>query len=150
MTKRKKSPAQLDREIASALSKRKDNKGHKSSHAARKKPAKHKQLVVEYDVAGLSNDQIDSLTGYAVAQGEKSDTYDVGHPDVKVTSSVVSRGKGKKLVVKFDITGLSEDQIDVLQGEAIAQGEANDAGLIINGVPQNVVYPNVPVTSKIV
>ena len=129
------------------LSKRKSGK---SRHAVRKKPAGHKQLVVEYGVAGLSNDQIGSLEGYAVAQGEESDTYDVGHPDVQVTSSVVGRGKDKKLVVKYDITGLSEDQVDVLQGEAIAQGEANDPGLIINGVPQNIVYPDVPVTSKIV
>jgi hypothetical protein len=142
MPQRKKSTAQLDREIASALSRR------KPGHAAKK--AAGKQLVVEYDVMGLSEDQIDALTGYAVAQGEESDTYDVGHPSVEVTSSVVGRGKRKKLVVKYDLAGLSKDQIDVLQGEAIVQGEANDAGLIINGVPQNIVYPDVPVTSKIV
>jgi hypothetical protein len=40
--------------------------------------------------------------------------------------------------------------VDVLQGEVLAQAEENDPGLIINGVPQNVVYPSVPVTSKIV
>ena len=142
MAKRQKSSAQLDREIATALSKR------KHSHTTRKTVGK--QLVVEYDVTGLSEDQIDSLTGYAVAQGEESDTYDVGHPDVKVTSRVLGRGKRKLLVVGFDLTGLSDDQVGVLRGEAVAQAEANDAGLIIDGVPQNVVYPDVPVTSKIV
>jgi hypothetical protein len=146
MAKHKKTPAQLDREIASVLAKGK----RKSRHAARKKKFVNKQLVVEYDVTGLSEDQIDSLTGYAVAQGEESDTYDVGHPGVDVKSSVVGRGKRKKLVVKYALAGLSEDQIDVLRGEALAQAEANDPGLIINGVPQNVVYPDVPVTSKIV
>ena len=143
VTAKRKKPAQLDREIASALSKR------ERSHAARKKSV-GKQLVVEYDVTGLSEDQIDALTGYAVAQGEESDTYDVGHPDVKVTSRVLKRGKRKLLVVGYDLTGLSEDQVDVLRGEAIAQAEENDPGLIIDGVPQNVVYPDVPVTSKIV
>lgn len=145
MAPRKKSSAQLDREIASALSKRKGN-----GSRGRTKMSAGKQLVVEYDVTGLSDDQIDSLTGYAVAQGEESDTYDVGHPGVEVTSSVVGRGKRKKLVVKYALAGLSNDQIDVLRGEALAQAEANDAGLIINGVPQNVVYPDVPVSSKIV
>lgn len=57
----------------------------------------------------LSNDQIDALLGYAVAQGEESDTYDVGHPGVDVTSDVVGRGKHKKLVVKYAIEGLSDD-----------------------------------------
>lgn len=148
MAKRKKSSAQLDREIASALSKR--TRGHAARKKKTSKKSKGKQLVVEFDVAGLSNDQIDSLLGYAVAQGEESDTYDVGHPGVDVTSDVVGRGKHKKLVVKYAIEGLSDDQVDVLQGEVLAQAEENDPGLIINGVPQNVVYPSVPVTSKIV
>jgi hypothetical protein len=117
-------------------------------------PAKGKKLVVEYDVTGLSEDQIDSLAGYAVAQGEASD-YDeefgsVNYPDVRVTSRVTGRGKRKRLVVAYDVAALSEDQIDSLAGAAIAQAEANDAGLIINGVPQNVQYPDVPVTSKVV
>ncbi|HSX23028.1 MAG TPA: hypothetical protein VLE97_09665 [Gaiellaceae bacterium] len=148
---RRKSPAQLDREIAASL-----------SHAKRKAPARKKRaparagkkLVVEYGVTGLSEDQIDSLAGYATAQGEASD-YDeefgaVNYPDVGVTSRVAGRGKGKRLVVTYDVVGLSEDQIDSLAGAAIAQAEANDAGLIINGVPQNVQYPDVPVTSKVV
>lgn len=142
MAKRKK-PAQLDREIATALSRR------KPGHAALKKAA-GKQLVVEYDVTGLSKAQINELTVHAVVQGEESDTYDVGHPDVKVTSRVLARGKRKFLVVDYDLTGLSEDQVGVLRGEAVAQAEANDSGLIIDGVPQNVVYPDVPVTSRIV
>jgi hypothetical protein len=150
MAKRK-SPAQLDREIAAALSRSKPR--HASRKRAGKKPA-GKKLVVEYDVAGLSEDQIDSLTGYAVAQGEASDFDEdfggVNYPDVKVTSRVAGRGERKRLVVEYDVTDLSEDQVDVLTGAAIAQAEANDPGLIIDGVPQNVVYPDVPVTSKIV
>ena len=142
MAKSKK-PAQLDREIAAALSKR------KSSHTTRKKPA-GKQLVVEYDVTGLSKAQIDELTGHAVAQGEESDTYDVGHPDVKVTSHVERRGKRTFLVVGYDVTGLAVDQLDVLRGEALAQAEENDPGLITDGIPMFTVYPDVPVTSKIV
>lgn len=128
-----------------------------ATHHAKRKPARTKRgkkLVVEYAVAGLSNAQIDSLTGYAVAQGEASD-YDeefgaVNYPDVAVTSRVAGRGKQKRLVVTYDVRGLSEDQVDSLAGAAIAQGEANDAGLIIGGVPQNVQYPDVAVTSKVI
>ena len=159
MTKSKRSPKQLDREIAAALSARK--RPIAAALSARKRPASKsaratrrassgKLLVVEYDVTGLSEDQIDMLTGYTVVQGEESDTYDVGHPGVKVTSQVLKRGRRKLLVVGYDLTGLSEDQIDALTGEALAQAEQNDPGLIIDGVPQNVVYPSVPVTSKII
>ena len=142
--KRKKLPAQLDREIAAALSRR------KPSHAARKKSSGN-QLVVEYDVTGLSRAQIDELAGHALAQAEASDygQDEDNHPSVKVTSRIDKRGKRKHLVVTYNVTGLSDREIGVLEGEAIAQAEENDPGLITNGVPMFTVYPTVPVTSKI-
>jgi hypothetical protein len=146
-TTRRRSPRQLDREIAAALA-------HAKRKGSQKKTDAPKKLVVEYDVAGLSKAQVDSLTGYAVAQGEASD-YDeefgaVNYPDVGVTSRVSGRGKQKRLVVTYDVRGLSEDQVDSLAGAAIAQGEANDGGLFIGGVPDHVQYPDVAVTSKVV
>jgi hypothetical protein len=34
---------------------------------------------------------------------------------------------GQILIVAYDVTGLTEDEIDYLAGEAIVQGEASDA-----------------------
>ncbi len=48
-------------------------------------------LVVEYDVTGLSEDQIDVLALEAVVQGEASDTCEPGHPDVAVTTRIERR-----------------------------------------------------------
>ena len=144
MPRRKTPAAQLDREIASALSGR--------LHAARKNAGK--KLVVEYDVSGLSKAEIGSLENHALAQAEASD-YDeefgaVNYPDVRVTSRVVGRGKRKRLVVEYAVAGLPEDQIDSLTGAAYAQAEGADGDLWIDGEPTVTPYPDVPVTSKIV
>jgi hypothetical protein len=150
---RKKSAAQLDREIADALSRgRLPSRPLPSLPAARharKKPAGKKKLVVEYDVTGLSKKEIDALTGAAEVQAEESDTYDIGHPDVAVKSRLRKGGKRKILVVEYDVAGLSEDQIDVLTGEAEAQADGGDGGLWIDGEPTSAVYPSVSYTSKV-
>lgn len=50
-----------------------------------------KQLVVTYDVTGLSEAEIDALTGEAVVQAERSKSpFGDGHPDVPVTSEIVT------------------------------------------------------------
>ena len=56
-----------------------------------------KILVVEFDVTGLTDKQIDALKLEVVVQGEAADPYDDkdedgGHPDVAViTTKVVER-----------------------------------------------------------
>jgi len=119
-----------------------------------------KILVVEFDVTGLSKIQISALEGQAIPQGEPSDGQGgdryykgetEGHPDAPFLGSKVSkRGKRKILAVEFNVTGFTKSEIGYLASEVEVQAEANDAGLIINGVPQNVVYPDVSVTSKVV
>ncbi len=119
-----------------------------------------KTLVVEFDVTGLTKAQIGALAGAAVAQGEASDGQGgkryykgetEGHPDAPfLGEAVAARGKKKILVLRFDVTGFNKQEIGYLASEVEVQAEENDAGLIIDGVPQNVVYPSVPVTSKIV
>lgn len=120
-----------------------------------------KTLVVEFDVTGLTKAQIGALAGAAIAQGEASDGQGgkryykgetEGHPDAPfLGDQVAARGKKKVLVLKFDVTGFNKQEIGYLASEVEVQAEENDdAGLIIDGVPQNVTYPSVPVTSKIV
>lgn len=54
-----------------------------------------KILVVEYDVTGLTNKQIDRLMVEAVVQGEASDDdAPDAHPDVPVVDTkIISRGR---------------------------------------------------------
>ncbi len=74
-----------------------------------------------------------------------------GHPNAPFRSSkVTKRGKTKILAIEFDVIGFTKNEIGSLASEVEVQAEENDAGLIINGVPQNVVYPSVSVTSKVV
>lgn len=123
-----------------------------------KKPPK--TLVVEFDVTGLTKVQVGALAGAAIVQGEASDGQGgkryykgetEGHPDAPfLGDQVAARGKKKILVLKFDVTGFNKQEIGYLASEVEVQAEENDAGLIIDGVPQNVVFPSVPVTSKIV
>jgi hypothetical protein len=120
-----------------------------------------KKLVVTFNVTGLSKAQIGALEGQAVPQGEPSDGQggdryekgesEGGHPNAPfLGSKVVKRGKQKFLDVTFDVTGFTKSEIGYLASEVEVQAEENDAGLIIDGVPQNVVYPSVSVTSKVV
>jgi hypothetical protein len=119
-----------------------------------------KKLVVEFDVTDLSKAQIGALEGQAVPQGEASDGQGgkryykgetEGHPDAPfLGSKVTKRGKRKILAVEFDVTGFTKSEIGYLASEVEVQAEENDAGLITDGVPQNVVYPSVSVTSKVV
>ena len=53
----------------------------------------------------------------------------------------------KKLVVEFDVSSLSKDQIDDLAGEATAQGEESDGqgGKRYSGVPGRPGHPSVQV-----
>lgn len=123
--------------------------------------SKRKILVIEFDVTDLSKAQISALEGHAIPQGEESDGQGgkryykgetEGHPDAPLLGSkVAKRGKRKVLTVEFDVTGFTKSEIGYLASEVEVQAEGNDAGLIINGVPQNVVYPDVPViTTKVV
>ncbi len=119
-----------------------------------------KKLVVEFDVTGLTKAQISALEGQAIPQGEASDGQGgkryykgetEGHPDAAFLGSKVAKhGKRKILAVEFNVTGFTKNEIGYLASEVEVQAEENDAGLIINGVPQNVVYPSVSVTSKVV
>lgn len=119
-----------------------------------------KKLVVEFDVTGLTKAQIAALEGQAVPQGEASDGQGgkryykgetEGHPDAPfLGSKVTKRGKRSNLAIAFDVTGFTKSEIGYLASEVEVQAEGNDADLIINGVPQNVVYPSVSVTSKVV
>lgn len=56
------------------------------------------QLVIRYDVTGLSEDEIAVLAGEAQAQAESSDAdeWSVGHPDVPVVSVEVVETPGGK------------------------------------------------------
>ena len=114
-----------------------------------KRPSKKKSkkvLVVEYDVTGLSKDEIGELELEAVVQGEASDgqggkRYNgkTGHPDTPVLNTkVIKRGKRSALVVNFDVTSLTKTEIGYLASEAEVQGERSDG------------HPSVDVTSKIV
>lgn len=120
-----------------------------------------KKLVVEFDVTGLSKAQISALEGQAVPQGEPSDGQGgnryykgetEGHPNAPfLDSKLTKRRKKKILTVEFDVTGFTKSEIGYLASEVEIQAEGNDdSGLIINGVPQNIVYPSVPVTNKVV
>lgn len=121
---------------------------------------KTKTLVVEFVVTDLSKAQIGALEGQAAAQGEASDGEGgkryfkgetEGHPDAPfLGSKIAKRGKSKILTLRFDITGFTKSEIGYLASEIEVQAEENDAGLIIRGVPQNVVYPSVAVTSKVI
>jgi hypothetical protein len=51
--------------------------------------SKRRVLVVEYDVTGLTNKQIDALMLEAVVQGEASED----HPDVPVITKIVDRAR---------------------------------------------------------
>lgn len=105
-----------------------------------------KKLVVEYDVTGLSKDQIDELELEARVQGEESDgqggkRYDgeTGHPGAMVLGSKVEkRSKRSVLVVEFDVTNLTKNEIGCLASEAEVQSERSDG------------HPNVDVTSRVV
>lgn len=120
-----------------------------------------KKLVVEFDVTALSKAQTSALAGAAIAQGEASDGQGgkryykgetEGHPDAPfLNSKVAKRGKRKILAISFDVTGFTKSEIGYLASEVEVQAEGDDdAGLIIKGVPQNVVYPSTSVTSKVV
>lgn len=56
------------------------------------KRGKRSTLVVDFDVTNLTKDQTGWLASEAEVQAEASD----GHPDVKVTSKVVSQAKGSR------------------------------------------------------
>lgn len=117
-----------------------------------------KKLVIEYDVTDLGATQIKELTLEAVVQGEASDgkggkRYNgkTGHPDTPVLGTRVvehSRSAADRrydqpdrrstLVVEFDVTGLTKDQIGWLASEAVVQAERSDG------------HPGVTATSKVV
>lgn len=120
-----------------------------------------KTLVVEFDVTALTAPQVAALTGAAIAQREASDGqggkhYDKGetegHPDAPfLGDQLTPRGKKKLLILKFDVTGFTKQEIGYLASEVEVQAEENDdVELIIDGVAQDGSYPSVPVTSKVV
>ena len=104
-----------------------------------------KKLVVEFDVTHLTTDEICELELGAVVQAEESDGQGgkhynglTGHPSVPVLGSkILKTGGGGRLVVEFDITGLTKDQTGWLASETEAQAE-NSGG-----------HPDVEVTSKV-
>lgn len=55
-----------------------------------------------------------------------------------IKEKMTPAGEGTKLVITFDVAGLTEYEIDAVCGEAIVQGEASDH------------HPDVPATSQIV
>ena len=94
-----------------------------------------KILVVEYDVTDLSKDEIGSLELEAVAQGEASDGQGgkryagtTGHPDVPITSTAIVKSPRKRsiLVVQYNVTNLTKNEIGWLASEAVVQGEGSD------------------------
>jgi hypothetical protein len=105
-----------------------------------------KKLVVTFNVAHLSKDEIDELALEVAAQGEESDgqggkRYDgkTGHPSVPVLGSkILQNAQRQRLVVEFDITGLTKDQIGWLASEAEVQAESSEG------------HPDVEVTSKVI
>ncbi len=52
-------------------------------------PAVKRVLVVSYDVSTFTEDEINSLTGEALAQAEASDEYEGGHPDTRASHEIV-------------------------------------------------------------
>lgn len=109
-----------------------------------------KKLVVEFNVTGLSPEQIASLEAAASAQGEASDGsggkhYEKGgpgHPDaLSVTPKIIHRGRGKYLSIEFDVTGFTKMEIDYLATEAGIQAEADEDDFVAR--------PDVPVTTTI-
>ena len=110
--------------------------------AARKKP---KKLAIEFDVTGLSKDEIGELELEAVVQGEETDGqggkhYDgvTGYPDTPVLGTKIrKRGKRAFLVVTFDVAHLTRSQLDWLASQVMVQGEASDG------------HPDVNATSKL-
>jgi len=113
-----------------------------------------KILAVTYDITGLAEDQIGALESEATVQGEASDgqggkRYNgkTGHPDVPVLGAKVVAGTKKsagrtwretKLVVEYDVSGLTKTEIGYLASEAEVQAEESDE------------HPSVAVTSKVV
>jgi len=105
-----------------------------------------KKLVVEYDVTDLAKDEIGELELEATVQGEESDGQGgkryagkTGHPGAPVLGSRVSKhGERTVLVVEYDVTALTKDQIGWLASEAEVQAERSDG------------HPDVGVTSKVV
>jgi hypothetical protein len=113
---------------------------------SRKTPKTPKKLVVEFDVTPLSKGEIDELSLEVAVQGEESDGqggkhYDgeTGHPSVSVIGSKVLKSAGRlRLVVEFDVTGLTKDQIGWLASEAEVQAERSEG------------HPDIGVSSKVV
>jgi hypothetical protein len=105
-----------------------------------------KKLVVKYDVTGLPRGAVGALELEAVAQGEASDGeggkhYDgeSGHPDVPVLGArITRRGKKATLIVEFDVTKLSQREVDFLDSEVAVQAESSDD------------HPDVGVTTEVV
>jgi hypothetical protein len=109
-----------------------------------------KKLVVEFDVTDLSEGEVNELTMEVIAQGEESDgqggkhyrgvpgRWSPGHPSTPILGSEVIRTGGRsRLVVEFDATGLTKDQIGWLTSEVVAQAESSEE------------HPSVDVTSEI-
>ena len=109
------------------------------------KTKKPKTLAIEFNVTGLSKNEINALENEAVVQGEETDGqggkhYDgvTGYPDTPVLGAkVAKRGKKSLLVVTFDVTHLTRSQLDWLASQVMVQGEASDG------------HPDVDATSKL-
>jgi hypothetical protein len=107
---------------------------------ARKAPMK---LVIEFDVTGLSEGEIEALARRAVAPSEESDGQGgkrysgvTGHPSVSVLGCEFLKGcNSPRLVVEFDVTGLTKDQIGGLAREAEVQAESSAIGVSLKVVP---------------
>jgi len=98
------------------------------------------KLEVSFDVTSLSKTEIGALEGEAVAQGEASDGQGgkryykgkPGHPDASLLDSkIVKRGETKRggatlLVLTFDVTGFTKDEIGYLASEVEVQAEESD------------------------
>lgn len=110
-----------------------------------RKTKKPKTLAIEFDVTGLSKNEINELENEAVVQGEETDGqggkhYDgvTGYPDTPVLGAkVIKRGKKSLLVVTFDVTRRTKSQLDWLASQVMVQGEASDG------------HPDVDATSKL-
>ena len=109
------------------------------------KTKRPKTLAIEFDVTGLSKNEINELENEAVVQGEETDGqggkhYDgiTGYPDTPVLGAkVIKRGKKSLLAVTFDVAHLTRSQLDWLASQVMVQGEASDG------------HPDVNATSKV-
>ncbi len=110
---KKKTAKQLDEEI----------KAYASSPAGAA-VAKHRMLVVEYDVAKLDNDEIGNLKHAALAQADGGD----GYPPVRALTgtSPVGVAKPRLLAAEYDVSSLSDGEIENLKYAALAQADGQD------------------------